>query len=127
MAGERILLVEDNAINRRLAQFLLTSHGYIVLEATHGQEALQMARAHLPDLILMDLHLPGIDGFTATRELRQDAKTGNIPIVALTAYAMKGDEERALQAGCDAYIRKPIDTEEFPKLVAKYLKGQREK
>lgn len=122
MAGERILLVEDNLMNRRLAQFLLKSQGYIVYEATDGQEALELAKTHLPDLILMDLQLPGLDGFTATRILKEDAITRDIPVVALTAYAMRGDAERALEAGCNGYITKPIDAREFPKTVANFLK-----
>lgn len=121
MAGERILLVEDNPVNRRLAQFLLKSQGYIVYEAITGEEALELARTHRPDLILMDLQLPGLDGFQATRILKADAITKDIPVVAMTAYAMKGDEERALEAGCDGYITKPIDTKVFPQLIAQFL------
>src|SRR5712692_9656562 len=109
MAQERILLIEDNPMNRRVAQFILKSRGYIVLEARDGQEALELLKTHLPDLILMDLQLPGLDGFTVTRIIKQDAATKDIPVVALTAYAMKGDAERALEAGCDGYITKPID------------------
>lgn len=121
MAGERILLVEDNPVNRRLAQFLLKSQGYIVYEAITGEEALELARTHRPDLILMDLQLPGLDGFQATRILKADAITKDIPVVAMTAYAMKGDEERALEAGCEGYITKPIDTKVFPQLIAQFL------
>jgi len=113
-------------MNRRLAQFLLKSQGYIVYEATDGQEALELARAHLPDLILMDLQLPGLDGFTATRILKEDATTKDIPVVALTAYAMRGDAERALEAGCNGYITKPIDTKEFSKTVASFLKQKQQ-
>lgn len=121
MAGERILLVEDNAQNRRLAQFLLKSRGYTVYEATTGQEALELARTHLPDLVLMDLRLPGTDGLTATRALKEDDMTRRIPVIALTAFAMDGDREKALQAGCDGYITKPIDTKTFPSAVSRYL------
>jgi two-component system cell cycle response regulator DivK len=124
MAKERILLVEDNPMNRRVAQFILKSQGYIVLEARDGQEALELLKNHLPDLILMDLHLPGLDGFTVTRIIKQDAATKNIPVVALTAYAMKGDAERAFEAGCNGYITKPIDPDEFPQTVASYLKNR---
>lgn len=127
MAGERILLVEDNPVNRRLAQFLLKSQGYVVSEATTGEEALELARTYLPDLILMDLQLPGLDGFTATRLLKEDAATRDIPVVAMTAYAMKGDREKALEAGCDGYITKPIDTKEFPVTVSRYLAAARGK
>lgn len=121
MAGERILLVEDNPVNRRLAQFLLKSQGYTVYEATTGEEALELARTHRPDLILMDLQLPGLDGFAATRILKEDAATADIPVVAMTAYAMRGDREKALEARCDGYITKPIDTKEFPVTVSRYL------
>ena len=124
MAGGRILLVEDNAMNRRLAQFLLKSQGYTVFEATNGQEALDLAKAHLPDLILMDLQLPELDGFMTTRILKDDAATKDIPVVALTAYAMQGDAERALEAGCDGYITKPINTKDFLEEVATYLTPQ---
>ncbi len=124
MAGEQILLVEDNVMNRRLAQFLLKSEGYIVYEATNGREALELVKAHAPDLILMDLQLPELDGFTTTQILKQDATTKDIPVVALTAYAMTGDAERALEAGCDGYITKPIDKQGFLETVASYLRRQ---
>jgi CheY-like chemotaxis protein len=124
MAHERILLVEDNPMNRRVAQFLLKAQGYVVYEARDGQEALEMAKGHAPDLILMDLQLPGLDGFATTRKLKQDAATATIPVVALTAYAMSGDAERALEAGCSGYITKPIDPDEFPKTVAGFLQGR---
>jgi two-component system cell cycle response regulator DivK len=119
MAGERILLVEDNPQNRRLAQFLLTSQGYVVYEATTGEEAL--ARTYRPALILMDLQLPGMDGYAVTPRLKADTATAAIPVVALTAYAMPGDRDKALAAGCDGYITKPIDTRGFPAAVQRYL------
>jgi two-component system, cell cycle response regulator DivK len=121
MAHERILLVEDNPMNRRVAEFLLKAQGYVVYEARDGQEARELAEKHVPDLILMDLQLPGVDGFTTTRAIKQNTVTKNIPIVALTAYAMAGDAERAIEAGCDGYITKPIDPDEFPKTVASFL------
>jgi CheY-like chemotaxis protein len=121
MAGEQILLVEDNPQNRRLAQFLLKSRGYIVYEATTGEEALALARLHLPALILMDLQLPGVDGYAVTRRLKEDAATAAIPVVAMTAYAMPGDRDKALAAGCNGYITKPIDTQGFPAAVQRYL------
>ncbi len=127
MAGERIVLVEDNVMNRRLAQFLLKSQGYTVYEATNGKEALELVKAHLPDLVLMDLQLPELDGFTTTRMLKQDATTKDIPVVALTAYAMKGDAERASEAGCIGYIMKPIDNKDFLERVASYLRRQEQK
>lgn len=125
MARERILLVEDNPMNRRVAEFLLKSQGYIVYEAKDAREALELVKVHLPDLILMDLQLPGLDGFATTRTIKEDTATRNIPVVALTAYAMSGDEERALEAGCDGYITKPIDPDRFAEIVATYLKPQR--
>jgi CheY-like chemotaxis protein len=121
MADNRILLVEDNPMNRRVAEFLLKAQGYIVYEAKDGQEACDLAKKHLPDLILMDLQLPGVDGFATTRAIKQNASTQNIPIVALSAYAMSGDADRAIEAGCDGYITKPIDPDEFPKTVASFL------
>ena len=127
MAGERILLVEDNPQNRRLAQFLLKSRGYMVYEATTGEAALELARTHLPDLILMDLQLPGVDGYDVTQRLKEDAATAAIPVVALTAYAMQGDRDKALAVGCAGYITKPIDTQRFPADVQRYLALAREK
>lgn len=126
MAGERILLVEDNPQNRRLAQFLLHAHGYRVDEATTGEAALALARTHVPALILMDLQLPGVDGYAVTQRLKEDTSTAAIPVVALTAYAMPGDREKALAAGCAGYIAKPIDTKAFPAAVQGYLAPARE-
>ena len=125
MAGERVLLVEDNLVNRRMAQFLLKSRGFVVVEAVTGEEAIRLARAERPDLIIMDLQLAGMDGFTATRAIKADPITRHIPVVAMTAYAMSGDRERALEAGCDGYITKPIDTKEFPATIARYLAAAR--
>ncbi len=124
MPKEKILLVEDNPMNRRVAEFLLKSKGYFVYEARDGLEAIALAKLHLPDLILMDLQLPGLDGFATTQMIKGDAAIKNIPIVALTAHAMRGDAERAMSAGCDGYITKPIDPDEFPRRVAHYLKKQ---
>ncbi len=124
MAGERILLVEDNPMNRRVAEFLLKAQGYIVDEARDGQEALEMLKTIRPDLILMDLQLPNLDGYTATKLIKQDSATKNIPVVALTAYAMSGDAERAREAGCEGYITKPIDPDKFSHAVAGYLKSR---
>ena len=121
MAGERILLVEDNPQNRRLAQFLLQAHGYSVYEATTGEAALALAKTLRPALILMDLQLPGVDGYAVTQRLKEDPVTAAIPVVALTAYAMPGDREKALAAGCAGYITKPIDTRAFPAAVQQYL------
>ena len=125
MAGERILLVEDNMANRRMAEFLLKSRGLIVIEAVTGAEAIELARTERPDLIIMDLQLAGMDGFAATRVIKADPVTRHIPVVAMTAYAMSGDRERALEAGCDGYITKPIDTKAFPEIIAGHLAASR--
>jgi CheY-like chemotaxis protein len=121
MTGKRILLIEDNAVNRRLAQFLLKSKGYEVWEATSAPEAFAALKERRPDLILMDIQLPEVDGLTATRHLKADPATQDIPVVAVTSYAMKGDETRALEAGCSGYVTKPIDKTLFLDTVAKVL------
>ncbi len=123
MGGKRILLIEDNAVNRRLAQFLLKSQGYEVWEVTTAPEAFESLKERQPDLILMDIQLPGIDGLTATRQLKADAATRDIPVLAVTSYAMKGDETRAFEAGCSGYVTKPIDKTVFLEAVAKALRG----
>ncbi len=121
MGGERILLIEDNAINRRLAQFLLKSQGYEVWEAASADEAFGWLKEKRPDLILMDIHLPGMDGLTATRRLKADPATRDIPVLVVTSYALKGDEAKAFEAGCSGYVTKPIDKRLFLKAVAKAL------
>jgi two-component system, cell cycle response regulator DivK len=108
-----ILIVEDNATNMKLSTFLLESADYTVLAATNAETGLTLARTERPDLILMDIHLPGMDGLEATALLKADEKTRGIPVIALTALAMKGDEERILAAGCDGYIAKPLDYKDF--------------
>jgi CheY-like chemotaxis protein len=124
MEGKRILLVEDNPVNRRLAQFLLKSKGYEVWEATTAPEAFAAVKERRPDLILMDIQLPDVDGLTATRRLKADPATHDIPVVAVTSYAMKGDETRALEAGCSGYVTKPIDKTLFLDTVARVLAGK---
>jgi two-component system cell cycle response regulator DivK len=109
----RILIVEDNAANMRLVVFLLETAGHEVLSATDAESGLAMARSEQPNLILMDLQLPGMDGLEATRVLKREAATRAIPVVALTALAMKGDEDRIRAAGCDGYVAKPMDYQEF--------------
>lgn len=109
MAGERILVVEDNDVNARLVTFLLSSSGYEVRKASDAQEALKLLEEFHPRLILMDLQLPRMDGYELTRRLKADPATRDIFVVALTAHAMSGDEEKALRAGCDGYFTKPID------------------
>jgi two-component system cell cycle response regulator DivK len=108
-----ILIVEDNATNMKLSTFLLESADYTVLAATNAESGLTLAREAGPDLILMDIQLPGMDGLEATALLKADEATRRIPVIALTALAMKGDEERILAAGCDGYIAKPLDYKDF--------------
>jgi CheY-like chemotaxis protein len=124
MDGKRILLVEDNAINRRLAQFLLKSHGYEVWEAGSARDAFVAIAERQPDLILMDIQLPGMDGLAATKELKANPSTRGIPVVAVTSYAMKGDEAKAFEAGCCGYVTKPIDKERLLEAVTKALAGK---
>ena len=121
MAGEAILIVDDNPTNMKLVHVLLASEGYDVREAADAEEALDVLKQFQPRMILMDIQLPGIDGLELTRRLKLDPATRDITIVGLTAYAMKGDKERILAAGCDGYIQKPIDTRTLPQLVAEYL------
>lgn len=123
MAGERILIVDDNAVNLKLARVLLAGAGYDVRTAADAEEALRALASFAPRLVLMDLQLPGMDGLTLTRRLKADPAWRQVVVIALTAYAMKGDRERALAAGCDDYVTKPIDTEELPRLVARRLAG----
>ena len=117
-----ILIVDDNPANLKLIRVLLTGEGYQVQTAADSQEALAAIATVRPRLILMDLQLPGIDGIELTRRLKADPATKDIRIVALTAYAMKGDEEKARAVGCEGYITKPIDTRALPGLVAGYLR-----
>jgi two-component system cell cycle response regulator DivK len=112
----RVLLVEDNELNRDVLSRRLQRKGYEVAQAVDGQQGLEAARAEKPDLILMDMSLPGLDGWEATRLLKADPETRGIPVIALTAHAMAGDREKALEAGCDDYDTKPI---EWPRLLAK--------
>lgn len=121
MSAETILIVEDNDSNRALVEKILSTHGYRLLIALNGREAIEIATREHPDLILMDMKLPKVDGYQATRTLNQQPETADIPIVALTAHAMDGDRQKALEAGCDGYISKPIDTRTFPEQVREYL------
>ena len=118
---EKILIVEDNPRNMRLLEMTLKVKGYSLLKATDGEEALDMAMTERPDLIIMDIQLPKIDGLEVTRKLKNTQAFSHIPIIALTAYAMKGDKEKAIDAGCDAYLPKPINTRELPGVIAKML------
>ena len=121
MNEKKILLVEDNEVNRRLAGFLLRSQGYQVREATSAIEAFEILRTEHPDLIVMDIQLPGMDGLEATKKLKEQPGTADIPVVAVTSYAMKGDREKALAAGCAGYVTKPIDKNIFIEEVAARL------
>jgi CheY-like chemotaxis protein len=123
MAGEALLIIDDNATNLKLARVLLAGEGYVVHTANDAEEALTLLETFTPRLILMDLQLPGIDGLELTRRLKADPQRKHIVIIALTAYAMKGDDEKAFAAGCDGYVTKPIDPETLPALVAKHLAG----
>jgi len=118
---EKILVVEDNERNRILMRQILTYRGYDVLEATDGLTGLEMARAHMPALILLDIQMPVMNGFMVIRELRNNPELRKIKVIAVTSFAMKGDREKALQAGFDEYVTKPIDTRKFPKLVKQVL------
>lgn len=121
--GQRILVVDDNVTNLKLIEYLLKAKGYDVLTAVDADSALEAVGAQRPALVLMDLQLPGMDGLELTRKLKADPNTADIAIVAVTAYAMKGDEQRALDAGCDGYIAKPIDTRALPQVVERHLGG----
>ena len=121
MAGKRILIVDDNPTNLKLVAYLMHQHGYEVATAQDAAAAIASIQANRPTLILMDLQLPGVDGLALTRQLKADPATAAITIIAVTAYAMKGDHERATAAGCDDYVTKPIDTRALPLVVAKHL------
>ncbi|MBC8232023.1 response regulator [bacterium] len=117
----KILVVEDNDRNRRLIRIVLKSKGYEVIEAVTAEEAIVQLNNEPIDLILMDIQLPKMDGLALAKEIKENPATKDIPIIALTAYAMKGDREKFLAAGCDDYIGKPVDTQKLPKVVAGFL------
>jgi two-component system cell cycle response regulator DivK len=117
----KVLIVEDNPANMKLATFLLQSAGHTVLSATDAEAGLTLARGEQPNLILMDIQLPGMDGLEATGLLKRDEATSAIPVIALTALAMKGDEERIRAAGCDGYVAKPMDYQDFLATIAAQL------
>ena len=121
MANETVLVIEDNEMNMKLARSLLQLGKYSVLEASDAENGIKLAQEHHPDLILMDIQLPGMDGLTATREIKNDPAVKDITVIALTSYAMQGDEEKAKDAGCAGYISKPIDTRSFLETVAQFL------
>jgi CheY-like chemotaxis protein len=124
MAAQKILVVEDNDMNMQLVEYLLEEGGYEIAKASSGEEALAIAHdraAAAPDLILMDIHLPGMDGLSVVRAMKADDRMANVPILALTAHAMRGDKDRFLEAGCDGYISKPIDVKTFLTSIEQYL------
>jgi CheY-like chemotaxis protein len=117
----KILLVEDNELNRDMLSRRLTRRGYVVVVAEDGEQALDLARSERPDLVLMDMSLPGIDGWEATRRLRADPEIAGMRVIALTAHAMAGDRERALEAGCDDYDTKPVEMDRLLQKIATQL------
>jgi two-component system cell cycle response regulator DivK len=122
MSGKRILVIEDHEENRRLLRDLLTSFGYELTEAVTGEDGLKAAEANPPELILMDIQLPGIDGYETTRRLKSNPALNHIPVIAVTSYALSGDDVKALEAGCDAYVTKPFDPAELLEKIRGYLK-----
>jgi two-component system cell cycle response regulator DivK len=119
--AKTVLIVEDNDLNMKLFHDLLEAHGYATIQTKDGMEAMKLAREHRPDLILMDIQLPEISGLEVTKWLKEDPDLRRIPVVAVTAFAMKGDEEKIRQGGCEAYIAKPISVVKFLETVAKLL------
>jgi len=118
---KRILIVEDNELNMKLFHDLLEVHGYETLQTKDGREALKLAREHRPDLILMDIQLPEVSGLEVTRWIKEDESLRSIPVIAVTAFAMKGDEEKIRNGGCEAYIAKPISVSNFLETIQKVL------
>jgi CheY-like chemotaxis protein len=121
MSEKTVLIIEDSEFNRRLVEAVLKPHGYRLLSAEDGEAGVALARSEHPDLILMDVLLPGIDGYEATRRLRADPETSRLVVIALTASASNEEQELALAAGCDGYIPKPIDTRAFPEQIRQFL------
>jgi CheY-like chemotaxis protein len=115
--AKSILIVEDNQTNAQLLKDVLVIKGYDVNIVTNGDDALTSMEASKPDLVLMDVQLPGMDGYEVTRKMRDNPQTKELPVIAVTAYALKGDREKAMEAGCDGYMSKPINTRELPKMV----------
>jgi len=122
--SKRILIVEDQEDNRAILRDVLSTAGYELLEATNGQEGVELAQQERPDLILMDIQLPVIDGYEATRRIKSDAALGAIPIIAVTSYALSGDEARARTAGCDGYVAKPFSPRELLAMLREYLPSE---
>ena len=121
--AKKVLIVEDNELNMKLFNDLLEAHGYCTLQTRDGVDALRMARLHRPDLILMDIQLPEISGLEVTKWLKEDDDLRRIPVIAVTAFAMKGDEAKIRDGGCEAYIAKPISVASFMRVVERFLPG----
>lgn len=119
--AKTVLIVEDNELNMKLFHDLLEASGYATLQSRTGQAALELARAHRPDLVLMDIQLPGMSGLDVTRELKKDPALAPIPVIAVTAFAMKGDEDRMRAGGCEAYLSKPISLAKFLDTVRSFI------
>ncbi|SHO65864.1 two-component system, cell cycle response regulator DivK [Pseudoxanthobacter soli DSM 19599] len=119
-----VLIVEDNELNMKLFHDLLEAHGYATLQSRHGREALEIVRARRPDLIVMDIQLPEISGLDVTKSIKADPDLKSIPVIAVTAFAMKGDEERIRQGGCEAYLSKPISIAKFLETIRSFLKDE---
>jgi two-component system cell cycle response regulator DivK len=122
-SGKTVLIVEDNELNAKLFRDLLSAQGHRILETREGMEALRLARNETPDLVLMDIQLPEISGFDLIKMMKDDNALLSIPIIAITAFAMKGDEEKIRQSGCEDYLAKPISVANFLKVTGKYLKA----
>ncbi len=122
VSSKTVLVVEDNELNMKLFEDLLQTQGYRVLSAAHGLDALSLVRQHRPDLVVMDIQLPEISGLEITQVMKADPTLRHIPVIAVTAFAMKGDEERMLRGGCSAYIAKPISVAQFLETVKRFLK-----
>jgi two-component system cell cycle response regulator DivK len=116
-----VLIVEDNELNMKLFNDLLEAHGYVTVQTRNGMEAIELARLHRPDLILMDIQLPEVSGLQVTQWIKSDEELKHIPVIAITAFAMKGDEEKIRQGGCEAYLSKPISVVKFLETVKSYL------
>jgi two-component system cell cycle response regulator DivK len=121
MSNAKILYIEDDFRNRLLVQRILVAYGYTVVEAENGTDGIRLAQEVDPDLILMDINLPEMDGYEATARLKKIDKLAGVPIIAMTANVMKGDREKTLEAGCDGYIQKPIDVDQLPEQIEKFL------
>jgi two-component system cell cycle response regulator DivK len=119
--AKTVLVVEDNELNMKLFHDLLEAHGYAIVQTRNGHEAVELARAHRPDLILMDIQLPEVSGLEVTKWLKEDDELRAIPVIAVTAFAMKGDEEKIRQGGCEAYLSKPISIDKFIETVKTYI------